>query len=141
MLNVKIRGLWLGGQSNSVTDDAYNQTRTTICVGATGFTSTSHGVYELMDTRVATYQGLIKVIFDRSCLLRVSAKDSTGYIPAAEVFEHVIPVNEVFEFGGSGSAAPYKQSLFLLLVSDSVGVSHPGFEDASRFVVEYVDMA
>jgi len=136
---VRFRGQLLGAQTNSIADDPYNTVRVTLirCVPGTVFTS--YTVSNAIDLRFSTSAGLLEVLYDRTVVLNVNAKDSTGYVAAAKEWEFIVDCNIVIDYGSAAAAAPINQELVLYAVSDSGAIANPGFSSASTYAVEYVD--
>lgn len=138
---VTFRGQLLGGQTNSVADDPFNSFRVTLArvVPATAFTS--YTVNNALDRRFSTSAGLLEVLYDKTVVISTRAKDSTGYIPAAQEYEFDISCDVPVEYGATGASVPINQELVLFMCSDSTAVVHPGFSTNTVWVIEYVDDA
>ncbi len=136
---VRFRGQFLGAQTNSVADDPYNTMRVTLIRCLPGTTFSSYTVDNALDLRFSTSAGLLEVLYDRTVVLNVNAKDSTGYVAAAKEWEFCVDCNVIVDYGGTGAAAPINQELVLYAVSDSGAIANPGFSSASTYAVEYVD--
>ncbi len=119
-------------------DDPYNAVRFTLVVARVGFSGTGFTVNYPLDNRVNT--GLIKVLYDKTCVIRPYAKDATGYIPSAEEFEMDISCSVPIEYSSAAASTPVTQSIFLVVVSDSVAVVNPGFASASTLSMEFSDL-
>lgn len=141
-LRVK-RVMWrsqlLGGQVNGVADDPYNTVRLTLvrCLPGTGMTS--YTVNNALDLRLATSAGLLEVMYDRTVVIRATAKDSTGYIAAAEEWEFSVKCDVAIDYGSTAGTTPINQELVLFATSDSSAVVNPGFAATSVLAIEYVD--
>lgn len=133
------RSQLLGGQTNSVADDAYNTVRLTVVRCLPGATMTSYTVCNVLDTRLSTSAGLLEVLYDRTRVIRATAKDSTGYIAAAEEWEFDIKCDIQLDYGSTAAAAPINQEIVMFAISDSVAVVNPGFANVSTYAIEYVD--
>lgn len=123
---IQLVGVLHGAQSNLVTDDAYNEVRIMIIEGEP---NTSWAANILLNTVVEpkTVQYLHRVIMDKRVMLKVPAKDSTGYLPA------LVPINisqkldfTVNYMSEAGNFTTYR-SLYLYMCSDSALVPNPGF--------------
>lgn len=136
---VRFRGQLLGAQTNSVADDPYNTVRVTLIRCLPGTMFSSYTVDNALDLRFSTSAGLLEVLYDRTVVLNVNAKDSVGYIAAAKEWEFCVDCNVIIDYGGTGAAAPINQELVLYAVSDSGAVVNPGFAAATTWAVEYID--
>lgn len=138
VFRVAFQGTALGGQTNSVADDPYNVMRIVIISCVPGFTwSSGITVNSWLDPRY--HAGLFEVLHDQNILLRTSAKDSTGYIPAAKIVQINISCNTTLEYNSTSAAAPVGRELRAYCVSDSMAIAHPGFSADSSFVLEFFD--
>lgn len=137
---VFMSGLILGAQTNSVSDDAYNAVRISIVSGepALATASPAHpGLHGPWDPRVQV--GLKRVIFDQLFVVTTPAKDSTGYIAAAAPFQIDLRHPITLEYIGSSAASPRNETLYLVVVSDSVAVVNPGFSSDSTLTFQWLD--
>lgn len=135
------RGQLLGGQTNSAADDPYNTVRLVVCRGTPGFSISALTVSAAIDSRVAPNAGLLEVLYDKTVVLNVNAKDSTGYIAVAKEWEFVVRCNILIEYGATAAGVPLNNELVIFAASDSVAVVNPGFSSSSTVLVEYVDEA
>lgn len=130
-------GQLLGAQTNSVADDPYNSVRLIIWRALPNFTPTSVSVNSFLDLR---YQpGALEILYDKTFVLNVNAKDSVGYVACAKQVYINLALDVPLEFTGSGSSNPQNQMLFATAVSDSAAVVNPGFVTGSSFLLEFVD--
>lgn len=136
---IGFQGTLIGGQTNSVADDPYNSFRIVIIVCTPGLASLGLSVNSFFDPRYQS--GVFQVLYDKTVLLRASAKDSTGYIPAAKQVVFNLGTSLPLEYASSGSVAPVGRELRAYAVSDSTAVNHPGFSTDSTFVIEFSDTA
>lgn len=135
---IGFQGTLIGGQTNSLADDPYNTVRLVIVKAVPGFTwNGGLSVNGFIDPRY--HAGLFEVLYDKAMVLRATAKDSTGYVAAAKVVRFNIPMSAVFEYNGTGAAAPVGKEMRAYCVSDSSAVAHPGFATDSSFVIEFFD--
>jgi len=133
---IRLSGFLVGGQTNVVTDDAYNSFRIVVFSHTVGSTIT-FSMTDLLDPRFN--QGLRRVFYDQSFALPSPGRDSTGYMPAVRKIEIAIPLNFMQLYTGSGATAVAQEELAIGMVSDSVGVPNPGFESGSLAVC-YADL-
>lgn len=138
---IRFRGQLLGAQTNSVADDPYNTVRVTVVRCLPGTTFTSYTVNNALDPRFSISAGLLEVLYDRTMVICTPAKDSTGYIAAASMWEFDIKCDIMCEYGSTAAAAPINQEVVIMMTSDSVAVVNPGFAASSTTVVEYIDDA
>ncbi len=137
---VALDGVLLGGQTNSVADDAYNVVRVSVVEGepALSVASPNHpGLLGPWDPRVQV--GLMDVLFDRTYVLQAPAKDSTGYIAAACPCQFDLRMSKVLEYTGSSAASPRNRTLYLVIISDSVAVVNPGLSASSTLTFQWLD--
>lgn len=102
-----------------------------------GLTLSSLTPHQFLDPRYQS--GLFQILYDRTVILRVAAKDSTGYIPAAKLISINLPVNIPVEFSSTAIGAPVGKDIRMLAISDSSAVVHPGFSTESTVLVEFND--
>lgn len=138
---VTFRGQLLGAQTNSVADDPYNSVRVTLvrCVPAATFSS--YTINNAIDRRFSSSAGLLEVLYDRTVVVDVYGKDSTGYIAKAMEYEFDVHCHVPIEYGATAAGTPIDQELVVYMTSDSAAVVNPGFASTSTMVVEYVDEA
>jgi hypothetical protein len=132
------KGQLAGGQNNSVADDPYDTVRITLVVAKPGFTPT-WGVNAPIDPRYNPASGLIRVLRDETRVINALGKDSVGYVPGATCFEFDVGVNLPIEYSASAASTPSNRCIYLVAVSDSVAVTHPGFTSTSSFGVQFID--
>lgn len=136
---IVFRGLMLGGQTNSVADDPFDTMRVVVVRCLPSTTSLSLSTHNMLDPRFSTNAGLLDVLYDRTVVIRVNAKDSTGYIPSAKYWQFSLDCDIPVCYGGTAAAAPVDQTIALFAVSDSAAVVNPGFSTDSVYCVEYTD--
>jgi len=136
---VDIIGTLIGGQSNLVTDDAFNTVRISLVEGFPGTSPSGWTVSSLLDPRYFT--SMNKVWFDKIIVLRSPSKDSTGYMPAVKEFKVKIRLPRVpFLYTGNSGASIKNSELYLCMVSDSSLAPNPGFKSSDTVTFEYSDM-
>ncbi len=123
--HVDICGTLVGGQQNSIADDAYNTVCLALVINAPGSAPTGWTLPTPIGPQLTA--GVKKVLWTKRFVLNTNAKDSTGYIAKAALVSERIPVNEPFEYVSSADTAATNQSLYLVGMSDSVAVANPGF--------------
>jgi hypothetical protein len=138
---IMFRGQLLGAQTNSVADDPYNVVRVSVARVVPSSTFTSYTVNNALDRRFSTSAGLLEVLYDKSTVVAVNAKDSTGYVAIAKQFEFDIHCDILVEYGATAASVPINQEIVLFMCSDSSAVVNPGFSAATTWVVEYIDDA
>lgn len=138
---IRWRGTLLGAQTNSVADDPYNAMRVTLIRCLPGTTFTSYTVNNAIDPRFNTSAGLLETMYDKTAVVSVFGKDSTGYVAVAQQWEFVVHCDVMIEYGATGASTPINQELVLYMVSDSGAVVNPGFASSSTIAVEFVDDA
>lgn len=134
---IGFQGTLLGGQTNSAADDAFNSFRVIVYVCTPGLTLSGLNPHQYLDPRYQS--GLFQVLYDRTVVLRVNAKDSVGYIPAAKLWSFSLPVNIPVEYASTAVSAPVGRDIRMYAVSDSVAVVHPGFSAESTLLLEFDD--
>ncbi len=137
---IAFMGVLLGGQTNSVADDPYNVMRVIVWTARPDYAPTL-AVNAVLDPRFPTNLGLYRVLYDKQRVIGTQAKDSTGYIPAAEEWEFSIDCDIPLEYTVSTAASPTNQNIFVSVVSDSAAVVNPGFAANSALLLEYIDDA
>lgn len=131
--HVDIMGTLVGGQTNSVADDAYNTVCMALVTAAPGTAPSGWSAGLPIGPQITT--GVKKVLWAKRFVINTNAKDSTGYIPNAMIVKERIPVHEPFEYVASGDVVATNQSLYLIAISDSVAVVNPGFNTGFSVVV------
>lgn len=131
-----LSGTLVGGQSNAVTDDAYNAFR--IMLYENGGTAAPVAVFttSFLTPEISASMGTL--LYDSKLLLATPGDDSTGYVPAVKLVDVNIPINRVYLYPTTnGLASP--MGLYLVMVSDSAAVSHPGFVSGT-YVIRFHDV-
>lgn len=140
LLKFQLQGLLVGGQSNLVTDDAYNGVRIVLFEGAPGLASVDFAGFDQNVHLQPGISGITRIFMDRMIALRVSAPDSTGYVPACTTVSFSRGVHTICVFDQSGAAYPAAgASLYLAMISDSAAVSNPGFT-IGHFTLTFIDV-
>lgn len=124
--NVRLQGALVQGATNSVADDPYNTFKLALVLAAPSFAPTTDWA---VTTPMGPQQvpGVIKVLWTCTYVVTAKAKDSTGYIPGVQLISEDIPVNTEFQWSSAADVAASNTGLFLVAVSDSTAVPHPGF--------------
>lgn len=119
-------GVMMGGQVNGASDDAFNYVRLIVALNEEAVSLNGATDSRFPITKNYNSSGLIKKLVDKTIMLNVQGKNSTGYIPAGK---HVVihkKLNEVINYEGTGAGTADKH-LVLSLQSDSILVPSPGF--------------
>jgi hypothetical protein len=124
-----IRGMVTGGQSNLVTDDAYNAFRIVVFIGSVGLTFADWAARTINDPVFPGVDGVRRVLWDTIINLQVPALNSVGYITATKQINRTFDLgNELVLYDDSAVSYPSgSSSLYLAMVSDSAAATHPGF--------------
>lgn len=129
---VDILGTLVGGQNNSVADDPYNTVCMALVINAPGSAPTGWDLASPLGPQVTA--GLKKVLWMKRVVINTNAKDSTGYIANAKVIRVRVPVHESFEYVSTADTVATNQSLYLVMFSDSVAVTNPGFNSGFAMI-------
>ena len=119
----RIQGTLIGAQINGVADDPYNAIRITCYTVKQGISGIAFGVNDILDAY--HFNGLSTVYYDKRILLKVPAKDSTGYIPATRLVDIKIKFRKPITYDAISNVA--ENEVFLQCVSDSAVAPNPGF--------------
>jgi len=122
-------GTLVGGQSNTVADDAYNVVRIIFVKMVPGTSFAAMNIGSVVTPR--SIAGLISVLFDKTYTLVSPGADSTGYVPAVCSVSISIPLSGTVFFAGTGAGTDSVTTIGTVFISDSAFVVHPGFEDGS----------
>jgi len=132
--DIGFTGTLVGGQSNTVADDAYNTVRVLLLWAVADALDTSTLGTGTLVTPV-TVPGLIKVLKDTTFVLQSPGTDSTGYVPAAKQVRFNYSFNSTLvAFAGTGTNKDLTGSPFLLFVTDSAINPHPGFTSGNAAI-------
>jgi len=123
-MRLDLQGTIVGGQSNLVTDDAYNFVRFGVVICEPGTTISAFNLNSLADPRA--HQGVIKWVHDETIPLCVRGLDSTGYVPNPVVLKKTFQINQDLTYYNATTGISGRTVLFYM-VSDSAAASHPGF--------------
>jgi len=119
------KGLIVGGQSNSVADESYNQFRVALMRTENTFSASSlSAVTLLMPITKVNTTDLRSVMLDKIYLLQSPAKNSTGFMPATKQVSGYKKLNIPVTFK-SGSVLADSELNFGF-ISDSSGIPNPG---------------
>jgi len=122
---LSITGALHGGQSNLATDDSLNVVRISVVVGVQG---TAYSTYTVSSQlRPELQEGLVRVLYDNRFPLPVSARDSVGYIPSLRYLNIDVTVDHTVLFNGTGAGDVSSTTVTLLMISDSLLPTNPGF--------------
>lgn len=134
---LQISGLLVGGQVNLATDDAYNSFRITVASGNVGMTWTPYGLTQVLSADLVP--GLDRVLYDHVFSLSAPARDSTGYMKALKRIEINLDLPKIVtHFQTAAAGSQNGNTVYLVMVSDSVAVPNPGFVDGS-WVLRFID--
>lgn len=136
---ITYRGVMHGAQSNSIADDPYNEVRMCLLEANSGATINSSVLSLNLPPDRRTFPGLVRVGRDRRIVLRVSARDSTGYIPSVTEVQGSLTLGKNFCYSGDGVSPLTSTTLFLYCISDSTLIVHPGFV-TGYITIEFTDM-
>jgi hypothetical protein len=130
-----LQGTLVGGQSNVVTDDAYNLFRIIVYENAGTAAPPAIGVTAFLTPEITASMG--KIFYDGLVMLHTPGLNSTGYIPAVKLVSVTIPIKKYIRYATTtGIGSP--NGIYLVMVSDSSAVSHPGFV-AGTYVIKFQD--
>lgn len=126
---LELRGTLVGGQSNIVTDDAYNTFRIVIASykGAIG-PITPLGTAGI-PLHYPILQGLLtveKVYYDKTIVVASPGRDSTGYMPASRYIRITVPIKRLYNYS-QNAASTGMDHLVISCISDSAGAPNPGW--------------
>lgn len=134
---LQVSGLLVGGQTNLAVDDSYNSFRITVAAGNTGMTWTPYGLTQVLSADLVP--GLDRVLYDRVFPLSSPGRDSTGYMKALKRIEINLDLPKIVtHFQTAAAGSQNGNTVYLVMVSDSVAVPNPGFVDGS-WVLRFVD--
>jgi hypothetical protein len=125
LTRLQLVGLLHGAQSNLITDDAYNEVRVMVIEGAPNISWATIDINAVVETK--KFQYLHRVLVDRRIMLKVPARDSTGYLPALKPVHMEVPLDMWVDFFAEAGNFTTSRSLYLYMVSDSAVVPNPGF--------------
>jgi hypothetical protein len=121
---VRLSGLLVGGQSNVITDDAYNQVRIVVYTMGSN-NALTFDLTASLDPRVQ--QNLKHVYLDKLITLHSPARDSVGYLPAIREVNFKVSMQFNQDYVSLAVNATTGDYLAIAMVSDSTAVPHPGF--------------
>jgi hypothetical protein len=130
---VEFVGQLVGGQANTVADDARNVVRLTLVSAIIGtiWSAANYSTTKVLEKR--TISGLMHVYYDELISLNTPGRDTTGYLPACTMFSRRVRVNKRMSwFAASGGATPV--GLALVGSSDSSIVPFPGFTSGTLVI-------
>jgi len=134
---LQVNGLLVGGQVNLATDDAYNSFRITVAAGNVGMTWTPYGLSQVLSADLIP--GLDRVLYDHVFPLNAPSRDSTGYMKALKRIEINLDLPKIVtHFQTAAAGSQNGNTVYLVMVSDSVAVPNPGFVDGS-WVLRFID--
>jgi len=137
LVGVAIDGCLLGGQSNNVADDKYNEFRIVIADGTPAMAGLmAPSVESFVGPR--TNPGVKKIIHDRTVCLASPGPDSVGYMPPVRNVCFFIPLSGTVDFTGAGAGTQGSRSITTSMVSDSVIAPSPGFSNGKQTLF-YID--
>jgi len=122
---LQLVGLLHGAQTNLITDDAYNEVRIMVIEGAPNTSFAGIALNSVVEPK--TFQYLHRVLLDRRIMLKVPARDSTGYLPALVPVDINVPMSMLVDYMSEAGNFTTSRSLYLYMVSDSALVPNPGF--------------
>lgn len=132
---IRIHGTLAGAQTNSALDDATNQFRIHIGIWdpdvATpplGTVGTQDLVIAGQEPRNSTGKMLHRTLFDKTYLLQVKARDSTGYIPVQRQVKIHLRFRRPIKMSWTDEAvANPNKFVYIQMCSDSAAIPSPGF--------------
>lgn len=122
---IDILGTLTGGQNNTVGDDVYNTINMAVCIVSPGFSDSSWSVNGPIGPE--QIPGVQKVLWLERRVINAPARDLVGYVAHSVSVSVRVPLNVVLSYTASGEVAAANVGLAILMCSDSVAVSHPGF--------------
>jgi len=131
-------GTLRSGDTNTLTDDAYNTVRISVVWAVPGTSFATYSIGSILGPRECP--GLLGVIFDKKIDLVSSGRDTVGYVPAVKSVRFNVKVNRnnFIVFSGTGANSDTSATIYLLEVSDSYFPNHPGWVGGSA-MLQYVD--
>jgi len=138
-VHFSLQGTLNGGQSGTITDDAYNVVRLIVAWIVPGTTLTGVvTVNAVVSPRIIN--GLIEVLYDKTFALGSPGVQSIGYMPATKEVRISLPLNSrktLFYTGTAGNTVSTR-TLVLYCVSDSGALPSPGFVSGQNTLF-YID--
>jgi len=131
LVAVTIDGTLIGGQSNNVADDKYNEFRIILADGTPAMAGLLAPSVESF-TSPRTNPGVKKILYDRSISLASPGPDSVGYMPPVKDIKIFIPLSGTVEFTGAGAGTQGWRSITTCFVSDSAIGPNPGFSNGKQ---------
>jgi hypothetical protein len=130
---VEVVGQLVGGQANTVADDARNVVRLSLIENILGtiWSPANFTVQNILDRR--SVGGLVKTLYDEVISLNTPGRDTTGYLPACTMVSRRIKVGRKFTFkDAAGAGSPF--TLSLVACSDSSVAPWPGFVNGQLLI-------
>lgn len=135
---LQVSGLLVGGQVNLAADDSYNSFRITVASGNVGMTWTPFGLTQVLSADLIP--GLDRVLYDRVFPLSSPGRDSTGYMKALRRVNINLALPQIVtHFQTAAAGSQNGNTVYLVMVSDSVAMPNPGFVDGS-WVLRFIDL-
>lgn len=127
LIGFALDGCLVGGQSNNVADDKYNQFRITISHCTPGAIATFNpSVSSTISGR--SFPGITRVLHDQSIDLASPGPDSVGYMPPVRHVKFYIPLEGIkVQFYDTMAARLSSDTIMASFVSDSAIGPNPGF--------------
>jgi len=121
-----LRATLVGGQSNIVTDDAYNTVRLVVAVTEPACTFATLTMNSILGPR--DQSGVHQVLYDKVITLSSPGRDSVGYLPAVKTVSLNLPLRNLrVRFTGAGANTVSNETILIGVVSDSAAAPSPAF--------------
>lgn len=132
--SINLRGIMVGGQTNTVADDKYNVVR--IIIGLYTYGPSGSNVLNTAGATISqpitknwnTKGMLIKKFYDKYITLPVAGLDSTGYVGLPKQWKYFKRLGKgiLVNYADDSSSYPNK-AIVMSVISDSTAVANPGF--------------
>lgn len=125
-----LRGVLVGGQANVATDDNRNVLRMVVAIwdGRTATPLATNGatISSILRKDLATGNGLIKILCDRTFVLTSPGRDSTGYMPYQKYIKFYKKIMRKIDYTTTVNTTSQRK-IIISMITDSAAVPHPGF--------------
>ncbi len=135
-----LRATLCGGQTNAITDDAYNTVRIVV-VEASDTLVAGDWSSVTIDTPavVGVWPKVRRFLFEKFVSISSYGLDSTGYIARIARLDYDFPIGGELEWDSTGGTDHAASTLYVACISDSGAVTNPGFVDPSFLWYDFSD--
>jgi len=139
---IHFNGTLVGGQSNSVADDAYNTVRVMIVRASESLVAADWNAVSLNDPplRIA-FPKIREILSDKRYVISSYGPDSVGYMVRAMDTKCTVPVNDTFYWYTSAATTHENESIFLCMRSDSGVAPNPGYVTPAKLWFDFVNVS